>query len=79
MDEFKLPPVKAPTDRTRIKIDYAPPIWSGLPPAGAKLEILKGGKIIQTLPLKDKEYYVFGRQEGSVDIFCEHGSISRAH
>ncbi|CAI2359276.1 unnamed protein product [Moneuplotes crassus] len=79
MDEFKLPPAKAPADRQKLKIDYEPPIWSGIPPPGAKLEILKGGNIIRTIPLKDKQYFVFGRLEGSVDILCEHESISRAH
>lgn len=77
MAEFKLP--EAPKPKEKIDIDYEVPIWAGLPPEGAKLEVLKGGRIIQSIPLKDKKHFVLGRMEGSVDILCEHQSISRAH
>ena len=73
------PDIKVPEPKIKLKLDYEAPIWSGLPPAGAKLEILKGGAIIKEIPLKDKQYFVFGRHEESVDVLCEHGSISRMH
>ena len=66
--EFKNPDFKPPTARPKINLDYTPPNWSGNPPPEAKLEVLKGGKIIQDLAIKDKQFFVLGRQEGAVDF-----------
>ena len=71
--------IKAPEPKKPLELNYKPPVWSGSPPQGAKLEILKEGSIIKTIKLKEKNYFVFGRQEDSVDIHCEHQSISRMH
>ena len=71
--------IKAPEPKKPLDLNYKPPVWSGPPPQGAKIEILKEGTIIKTIKLKDKHFFVFGRQEGSVDMVCEHQSISRMH
>ena len=71
--------IKAPEPKSASGLNYKPPVWSGPPPPGARIEILKEGLIIGSKELKDKHYFVLGRQEGAVDVLCEHGSISRMH
>ena len=67
--EMATPEIKAPEPVPQVKLDYTPPGWKGKPPKGAKLEVLKGGSIIETIPLEDKDFFVFGRQEGAVDVY----------
>jgi hypothetical protein len=64
--DFKAPSIKIPEAHTVL--DYTLPIWTGTPPQGARLEVLKGGSIMKAIEIKDKQYYVFGRQEGTVDV-----------
>lgn len=71
--------IKAPEPIKSTALNYKEPVWSGKPPEGATLEILKQGSIIKTVHLKDKNYFLFGREQGAVDVLCEHESISRKH
>jgi hypothetical protein len=64
--EFRAPDIKIP--EVVSILDYTVPIWTGNSPEGSKLEVLKGGSIMKTIEIKDKQYFVFGRQEGTVDI-----------
>jgi len=57
-----------PETKKALPLDYTPPVWSGKPPEGSKLEILKGGAIIGGLEIKDKDFIVFGKHEPSVDV-----------
>lgn len=58
---------------------YEPPTWSAPPSAEFQLEVLKDGSIVDTIDLKDKEFFTLGRQHGLVDITMDHPSISRVH
>lgn len=58
---------------------YDAPPWSALPSADFQLEVLKDGSIVDTIELKDKEFFTLGRQHGLVDITMDHPSISRVH
>lgn len=73
------PEIKVPEPKPKQTLDYTEPIWSGRPPPGARLEVLKDGSIISEIELKSKSYFVFGRAHESVDVLCEHPSISRMH
>jgi hypothetical protein len=64
---------------------YDVPTWSALPKESEnenecfKLEVLKEGKIIDQIFLRNKEYFILGRQNDAVDILMEHPSLSRRH
>ncbi|KAJ1411992.1 hypothetical protein B484DRAFT_402465, partial [Ochromonadaceae sp. CCMP2298] len=64
------PPVKRPYDE---------PSWSALPAEDFHLEVLKEGKIVETLPLTGKAFFTLGRQHGLVDLPMDHPSLSRLH
>jgi pSer/pThr/pTyr-binding forkhead associated (FHA) protein len=60
--------------------DYEKPSWSSLPAYDTfSLEIIKNGVVVDEIPLKDREYWVLGRQPDVVDIQLDHESISRKH
>ena len=57
---------------------YTEPPWAGIPEQKYTMEILKNGKIIDTIDLNTKSFHVFGRLK-SCDIPMEHPSLSRFH
>jgi pSer/pThr/pTyr-binding forkhead associated (FHA) protein len=60
--------------------DYEKPSWSSLPAYDTfSLEIIKNGVVVDEIPLKDREYWLLGRQPDVVDIQLDHESISRKH
>ncbi|XP_072313639.1 kanadaptin isoform X2 [Eucyclogobius newberryi] len=60
-------------------LPYTEPIWgSEAPDYPYSIEILKNGAIVNTIPLKDKSYFVVGRLP-VCDVSLEHPSISRYH
>ena len=63
-----------------ISLPYTEPEWSGVPEEedDYSFEILKNGQIIDTLALKKKAFFVFGRLP-SCDVTLEHPSLSRYH
>lgn len=73
------PAMKAPEPKEPFKLNYSTPIWSGNPPEGAKIEVLKNGIIIGSHSFKNKPYFLLGRDRDNVDFYCEHESISRHH
>ncbi|EGD80570.1 hypothetical protein PTSG_01162 [Salpingoeca rosetta] len=66
---------KGPPGRDEI---YTAPEWSRVPTADYKLEVLKGGRIIDTIDISKKPFYIVGRAP-ICDIQAEHPSISRCH
>ena len=61
---------------------YEAPSWGKLPDDESdlfRLEVLKGGKIIQVIQLDEKDHFILGRQTDICDICLEHASISRKH
>jgi hypothetical protein len=61
-----------------IPLPYREPKWSGIPNETYSFEVLKSGKILETVSLNSKSYYVFGRLS-SCDIHMAHPTISRHH
>ncbi|CAG9768766.1 unnamed protein product [Ceutorhynchus assimilis] len=64
-----------------LTIPYKEPNWSGLPETTGKpyaFEVLKNGKIIQTIDLMKKSFWVFGRLL-NCDISAQHPTVSRYH
>ena len=57
---------------------YRPPAWSGCPPLPYSLEVLRGGRIVDTVSLEGRRSVVFGRL-ADCDVRLEHPSISRHH
>ena len=57
---------------------YRPPAWSGSPPQPYSLEVLRGGRIVDTVSLQGRPCTVFGRLP-DCDVQLEHPSISRHH
>lgn len=62
-----------------ITASYEKPDWSSAPIYDYSLETIKNGVIVGEIPLKQKEYFLLGRQGDVVDILLEHESISRKH
>lgn len=60
------------------KLCYREPLWSGVPEDIYKIDILKGGVILTSLLLSNKNYYVIGYSL-SCDITLTHESISQFH
>ncbi|XP_043201031.1 kanadaptin-like [Amphibalanus amphitrite] len=59
-------------------VPYRPPRWAGCPPRPYSLEVLRGGQILDTVPLEERACVVFGRLP-ECDVRLEHPSISRYH
>ena len=59
-------------------IPYVEPKWSGCPSSPYRLEVIKGGKIIEKINLTERPYTVFGRAR-NCHVELEHPSISRFH
>ncbi|KAI9178729.1 hypothetical protein H9P43_005391 [Blastocladiella emersonii ATCC 22665] len=81
---FKAPSIGRPAaskpdePRAPPPLPYTPPEWSAAPSTQWSLEVLKGGLIIETLPLPAKPVATVGWLE-SCDLVLAHGSISRYH
>ncbi len=76
---FPTPPAPPPSSVSREPpLKYADPPWSGLPPPGFSLEVVKGGAVVQTLPLQGRSRFVMGRLP-SCQLRLEHPSLSRQH
>ncbi|XP_063234830.1 kanadaptin [Bacillus rossius redtenbacheri] len=73
----KLSPAQKITEQV-VPLPYKEPKWSGLPKAYYKFEVLKCGKIIETLELISKPFFVFGKLS-SCDVILAHPTISRYH
>jgi hypothetical protein len=59
---------------------YEEPAWSAIPIEDAwRVEVLKEGQIVDTLPLRGKAFFTLGRQHGLVDLPMDHPSLSRMH
>ena len=71
IDKFSAPPKDAP-------LPYIEPPWSGKCTAAYSFDILKSGKIIDSLDLTSRNYFVFGRLK-SCDVPMDHPSLSRYH
>jgi len=58
---------------------YTPPVWAGVPEGVPyRLEVLKGGAIVEAQDVSCKDHYTFGRTPGC-DFVLEHPSASRLH
>ncbi|KAL6061528.1 Kanadaptin [Balamuthia mandrillaris] len=57
---------------------YRPPAWSSNPPYDYQLEVVKGGAIIETIDVSEKDYWLIGRQPGC-NLLMQHPSLSRQH
>ncbi|XP_071834329.1 kanadaptin-like isoform X1 [Apostichopus japonicus] len=69
----------SPAEKLKIPpLPYKDPSWGGIPSKNYSLEVLKSGKIVETVDLRVKSFYVFGRLE-CCDVTLEHPSISRYH
>lgn len=73
-------PVKPPTDGklNAAPLPYTEPPWGGLAESAYSFEILKNGTILDTVPLAERSFFVFGRLP-VCDVSLEHPSISRYH
>ncbi|CAL5225646.1 g8503 [Coccomyxa viridis] len=56
---------------------FKAPDWAGTPPAAARLEVLKDGHVIQSIPL-EQPATIFGRSP-TADVVLDHPSLSRQH
>ncbi|KAJ8893253.1 hypothetical protein PR048_005844 [Dryococelus australis] len=61
-----------------VPLPYKEAKWGGLPKSYYKFEILKCGKIIETVELISKSFFVLGRLT-TCDIMLAHPTISRYH
>lgn len=61
-----------------IPIPYKEPSWGTLCTEDYSFEVIKNGIVIDTLDLRTKSFFVFGRLP-SCDITMEHPSLSRYH
>jgi len=81
-----------PTPKGRVLNDkplpkgYVEPDWSAKPKLKGgfdvrrwELEVLKGGVILESIPLDQRAFYTFGRIPDLVDVALEHESVSRTH
>ena len=59
-----------------IPVPYLEPSWGGIPAQPYAVEMIKNGSLVETLPLRDKSFFVIGRL-ASCDIVLEHPSLSR--
>ncbi|CAG5127386.1 unnamed protein product [Candidula unifasciata] len=62
----------------KSSVSYEEPEWSGKPEGEYSFDVLKNGSIIDTVSLKTRSFYVFGRLP-SCDVTLEHPSLSRYH
>ena len=60
--------------KMEIPFDYSPPDWQGVPLTETFIEVIKDGKIIDIIYLKDKTHYIVGRLP-MCDISIEHQVI----
>lgn len=85
--EMKESEPAAPTPRLRaspaelakanqIPLPYQEPSWGGVPGHPYSLEVIKNGSQVETIPLRDKTFFVVGRL-ANCDIVLEHPSLSR--
>jgi pSer/pThr/pTyr-binding forkhead associated (FHA) protein len=76
-DDDKTPPLsKLPA---LVPPGYNLPSWSAKPAIPFVLEVLKNGVSVEKVDISGKEFFSFGRQEGTVDVLLAHPSISRQH
>lgn len=61
-----------------VVLAYLEPPWSGLCQKKYSLEVLKGGKIIDDIPLTERPFHVFGRWV-TCHFVLEHPTLSRHH
>ena len=61
-----------------IPIPYKEPAWGKLCTEDYSFEVIKNGIIVDTLDLRTKSFFVFGRLP-SCDVTMEHPSLSRYH
>lgn len=61
-----------------LRLPYTEPEWSGIPGYDTKysFEVLKAGRIIESIDLLKKSYWVFGRLS-NCDMLMAHPTISR--
>ena len=59
-------------------VPYNEPKWSGCPGLTHGLEVIKNGKLLQTIDLSKRAFTVFGRAS-QCDVEIEHPSASRYH
>lgn len=58
---------------------YKAPEWSKIPEHKFKLNVLKNGQNLETIPLHEKPFYILGRSKNDSDIYLTHPSLSRQH
>ena len=58
---------------------WEPPGWATLPTMAVRLEVHRGGQILQTHDLSKKKSFVLGRQAGIADILVPDDAVSRQH
>ncbi|KAI1722100.1 FHA domain-containing protein [Ditylenchus destructor] len=66
---------EAPSEKDRYKL----PNWTGRPPHGSHLDVIKGKQLLQKLLVDEKGVYYFGRNPTLCDFVVEHASCSRVH
>ena len=80
--EFKAPePTQRPTQAPdAVEILYKKPQWSSENKTDIEywIEVIKEGVVLETIPLKDKEFFLFGRHP-ICDIVMENPTVSRQH
>ncbi|MBN3313731.1 NADAP protein, partial [Atractosteus spatula] len=80
----QVPKARLPSKVSDVKFKPCPPLpyteppWGGLAETSYYFEILKNGSILDTVPLTERSFFVFGRLP-NCDVSLEHPSISRYH
>ena len=64
--------------KQETQIPYVEPLWTGLCDGKYSFDVLKTGKIIDSIDITSKTHYVFGRLR-NCDIPMDHPSLSRYH
>ncbi len=59
-----------------VPLPYQEPSWGGVPAQPYGVEVIKNGTVVETIPLRDKSFFVIGRL-ATCDIVLEHPSLSR--
>lgn len=70
----------ATAQTAEMEIMYKKPEWSSVNKTDVRywIEVIKDGLVVETIPLEDKEFYLFGRHP-VCDVVMENPTVSRQH
>ena len=55
------------------------PNWAAVPRKGIRLDVIKHNKVVESFPIDEQPYYVFGRSKQQCDFVLINPSVSRVH